>query len=49
MNYQVAVTALAAVVYISITVLQLVHCIELLSTPLPHTPHGYLTAFCIDF
>ena len=25
---------------------QLVHCIELLPTPLPHTPHGHLAAFC---
>ena len=29
--------------------LQLVHCIELLPTPLPHTPHGHLTAFCVTF
>jgi len=28
---------------------QLVHCIELLPTPLPHTPHGHFTAFCITF
>jgi len=28
---------------------QLVHCIELLATPLPHTPHGHLTAFCVTF
>ena len=28
---------------------QLVHCIELLLTPLPLTPHGHLTAFCITF
>jgi len=28
---------------------QLVHCIELLPTPLPQTPHGHLTAFCITF
>jgi len=26
-----------------------VHCIELLPTPLPHTPHGHLTALCITF
>ena len=25
---------------------QLVHCIELLPRPLPHTPHGHLAAFC---
>jgi len=34
--------------------LQLVHCIELLPTPLPQTPlpqtsHGHLTAFCVTF
>jgi len=28
---------------------QLVHCIELLPTPLPHTPHGPLAAFCNGF
>ena len=28
---------------------QLVDCIELLPTPLPHTPHGHLTAFCTGF
>jgi len=28
---------------------QLVHCIELLRTPLPHTAHGYLAAFCTGF
>ena len=28
---------------------QLVHCIELLPTPLLQTPHGHLTAFCITF
>jgi len=29
--------------------LQLVHCIELLPTPLIQTPHGHLTAFCVTF
>jgi len=29
--------------------LQLVHCIELLPTPLPHTPHSHLAAFCTGF
>ena len=28
---------------------QLVHCIELLQTPLPQTPHGHLIAFCVTF
>jgi len=28
---------------------QLVHCIELLPTPLPQTPQGHLTAFSITF
>jgi len=28
---------------------QLVQCIELLPTPLPHTLSGHLTAFCINF
>jgi len=28
---------------------QLVHCIELLPTPLPHTTHGHLAAFCLNF
>jgi len=28
---------------------QLVHCIELLQTGLPQTPHGHLAAFCISF
>jgi len=29
--------------------LQLVHCIEFIPTPLPQTPHGHLTAFCVTF
>jgi len=28
---------------------QPVHCMELLLTPLPQTPHGHLAAFCISF
>jgi len=28
---------------------QLVHCIELLTTPPTHTPHDYLVAFCTGF
>ena len=28
---------------------QLVHCNELLTTPLLQTPHGHLTAFCLTF
>ena len=28
---------------------QLVHCNELLPTPLLQTPHGHLTAFCLTF
>ena len=28
---------------------QLVHCNELLSTPLLQTPHGHVTAFCLTF
>jgi len=28
---------------------QLLHCIKLLETPLPHTPHGHIAAFYITF
>jgi len=31
------------------SLLRIVHCIELSPTPLPQTPHGHLTAFCITF
>jgi len=38
-----------SVYFVYTNFLHLVHCIELLPTPLLQSPHGHLTAFCIKF